>query len=224
MAPAGGWVGSLWPMTTRGCFVVLDGPDGGGKTTQALRLVRRLQAAGRDVLHVRDPGSNVVGERIRDVLLEPALGEVVPMCEMLLYQAARAQLARGTIGPALDAGRDVVCERWHYATTAYQAFGGGVPREAVVLTSELATGGVEPHAALLLDVAADVAAQRMDRPKDRIEARARSYRDRVAEGFREVFAEDPSRRHVIDASASPDEVEAAIWRHVEPLLSGEPRP
>ena len=93
MAPAGGWVGSLWPMTTRGCFVVLDGPDGGGKTTQALRLVRRLQAAGRDVLHVRDPGSTVVGERIRDVLLDPALGEVVPMCEMLLYQAARAQLA-----------------------------------------------------------------------------------------------------------------------------------
>jgi len=210
-------------MSKRGRFVVLDGPDGGGKTTQALRLVRRLQASGRDVLHVRDPGSTVVGERIRDVLLDPTLGDVVPMCEMLLYQAARAQLARGTIGPALDAGRDVVCERWHFATTAYQAFGGGVAREAVALTSDLATGGVEPDAALLLDVDSEVAAGRMDRPKDRIEARAASYRERVADGFRQVFAEDPARRHVVDASAPADQVEAAIWHHVGALYGAEPK-
>jgi dTMP kinase len=207
-------------MTMRGRFVVLDGPDGGGKSTQARRLVERLEAGGRAVLHVRDPGSTHAGERIRSLLLDPDLGEVVPICEVLLYQAARAQLVRERIAPALAEGRDVVCERWHFATMAYQAFGGGAPAELVRVTSALATGGIEPDRAVLLDLGPEEAGQRMEGPRDRIEARDDAYRERVADGFRRVFAEDPQHRFVVDATGSPDEVELRLWMVLAPVLTG----
>ena len=155
----------------RGRFVVLDGLDGGGKSTQAARLVARLERLGRRVLHVRDPGSTPAGERIRALLLDPGLGEIVPECEVLLYQAARAQLVRARIAPALAEGRDVVCERWHHATAAYQGHAGGASLEVVRITSAVATGGTEPDRAVLLDVDVHEAGRRMDRPRDRIEAR-----------------------------------------------------
>ncbi len=202
--------------------MVLDGPDGGGKSTQAQRLAARLADAGRDVVHVRDPGSTPVGERIREILLDPGLGDIDSMCEMLLYQAARAQLARASIGPSLARGRDVVCERWHFATVAYQGSGCGIDRDAVIRTSEYATGGVEPDLAILLDVAPEVALRRRSIDPDRIEARDAAYQARVAEGFRAVFGEDPVRRRIVDANGSADEVEAAIWSNVRTLLDRRP--
>src|SRR5690349_19262464 len=142
-------------MTSRvaapGRFVVLEGLDGCGKSTQARRLAERLARAGRDVVHAREPGGTPAGERIRALLPGPTLGEIEALTEVLLYQAARAELTARVIRPALARGAVVVCERWHYATSAYQGAAGGASPEAVARSSALATGGLEPDRAVLLD-------------------------------------------------------------------------
>jgi dTMP kinase len=201
----------------RGVFVVLEGLDGCGKSTQAARLVARLQARGRDVLHVREPGSTRLGERVRALLLDPDLGEVAPVSEVFLYQAARAQLVREVLDPALAAGRDVVSERWHYATAAYQGVAGGAGLDAVTVTSRLATGGLDPDRAVLLDLPGDDSQARIDRPLDRIERRGAAYRARVAAGFRALFAAGGPLR-TVSASGTPEEVEARVWEAVRDLF------
>jgi len=205
-------------VTARPIFVVLDGIDGCGKSTQAVRLRRRLEGLGRRVLHVREPGSTALGERLREALLDPALGEVVPIAEVFLYQAARAQLVHEAIRPALAEGRDVVCERWHYATAAYQGVGGGAGLEAVRVTSALATEGTEPDRAILLDVPDRLAGERLGALLDRIEQRGDAYRSRVAEAFRLVFAREPGRLRIVGAVGPPAEVEARIWEAVRDLV------
>jgi dTMP kinase len=197
---------------------VLDGMDGAGKSTQARRLVARLSGLGRVVLHTREPGGTPAGERIRGLLLDRTLGDIDALTEVLLYQAARRQLVVEVIRPALARGDVVVCERWHYATQAYQGAAGGAGAEDVRLSSRLATGGLEPHRAILLDVADDAAQRRMARPRDRIEARGADYRARVAEGFRRIFAAEPDRLRVVRAEGGPDEVEQRVWDQVRDLF------
>ncbi len=208
--------------TPPGLFLVLDGLDGCGKSTQAKRLVARFEAEGRTVLHTREPGGTALGERVRALLLDRATGDVAPMAEVFLYQASRAQLVEAVIRPALEDGTVVVCERWHYATTAYQGAYQGIgpvaDPEAIRSSSALATAGVEPDRAILLDMPAEASDDRVGEERDRLEARGDLYRTRVAEGFRAVFAEDPDVRRIVDASGSMDEVEARIWEQVHDLL------
>ncbi len=201
-----------------GRFFVLEGLDGCGKSTQARRLVERLRALGREVVHTREPGGTPAGERIRAVLLDPALGEVDPLTEVLLYQAARRQLVAQVIAPALARGALVVCERWHYATQAYQGAAGGAAGEAVRASSDLATGGLEPDRAVLLDLPDAAAQARMDRPRDRIEARGADYRARVAAGFRAIFEADPGRLRIVSALGTPEAVEARVWEALRDAL------
>ncbi|MFM8980718.1 MAG: dTMP kinase [Planctomycetia bacterium] len=201
-----------------GRFVVLEGMDGCGKSTQARRLVERLRAHGRSVVHTREPGGTPAGERIRALLLDPALGEVDALTEVLLYQAARRQLVTQVVRPALARGEVVVCERWHYATQAYQGAAGGASAEDVRTSSRLATGGLEPDRAVLLDLDDAGSQARMQRERDRIEARGVAYRQRVAEGFRTLFAADPQRMRVVAAAGTPDEVEARVWEAVRDLF------
>lgn len=201
-----------------GLFLVLDGPDGGGKSTQCRRLADRIRALGRDVVTVRDPGDTAVGERLRSVLLDPAVGDLDATTEVLLYQAARRRLVLEKLQPALAAGAVVVCDRWHYATTAYQAAGGGADPAVVRVTTRIATGGLEPRRAVLLDVDDAVAARRMDRPLDRMERRGPDFRRRVRAAFRELFAGDPDRRVMVDANRGEDEVAALVWEAVRGLF------
>ena len=199
-------------------FLVIEGVDGCGKSTQAERLVARARGLGRDVLHVREPGTTRAGERIRGLLLDPALGDLAPIAEVFLYQAARAQLVAEVLEPALAQGRVVVCERWHYATSAYQGVAGGAGLEAVAVTSRLATHGVEPDRAILLDVQDAVASSRLGSDLDRIEQRGEAYRARVAAALREVFDRGGERMRVVPAGGTPDEVEARIWEAVGDLF------
>jgi dTMP kinase len=201
-----------------GLFLVLDGPDGGGKTTQVKRLSARIESAGRSVEAVRDPGGTAMGERVRAILLDPAVGEIDATTEMLLYQAARRRLTAERIRPALEAGRVVLCDRWHYATSAYQSAGGGADPAAVRLTSKIATDGLEPRRAILLDVPPAVAERRMARPLDRMESKGPEFRRRVAAEFRRIFAADPDRFVIVDATRSEDEVGEAVWEAVRDLL------
>lgn len=201
-----------------GRFLVLEGLDGCGKSTQARRLVERLRALGRDVVHTREPGGTPAGERIRALLLDPALGEIEPLTEVLLYQAARAQLVARVIRPALARGALVVCERWHYATSAYQGAAGGADPQAIAASSRLATGGLEPDRAVLLDAPDAVSQGRLRRERDRIESRGAAYRERVAAGFRALFAADPVRLRTVSAVGSQAEVEVRVWEAVRDLL------
>ncbi len=201
-----------------GLFLVLDGPDGGGKSTQVGRLAERIRASGREVEVVRDPGGTPVGERIRGVLLDPDVDDMDPVTEVLLYQAARRRLVLERIRPALEAGKVVVCDRWSTSTHAYQGGGSGVDAAVIRLTTKIATDGLEPRRAILLDVDEATAATRMSRPLDRIERRSAEYRARVRTEFRRQFSRDPDRFVRIDASASEDGVAAAVWEAVRALL------
>jgi dTMP kinase len=206
-------------MAKAGLFLVLEGLDGTGKSTQAKRLVERVGASGRRVVHLREPGGTPAGERIREILLDPASGDLDAVTEVFLYQAARRRLVLERLVPALAEGAVVVCERWHTATAAYQGAGGGADPDLVLRTSAAATGGVEPRRSLLLALPRGVAAvRRADRPPDRIEARDDAYRARVERAFRSIFSGDPDRFRVVDAEGAPDEVAARLWEAVRDLV------
>ncbi|MDJ0523240.1 MAG: dTMP kinase [Planctomycetota bacterium] len=205
-----------------GIFLVLDGIDGCGKSTQARRLASHLQRLGRTVLATREPGGTVLGERVRALLLDRDLGDTAPMAEVFLYQASRAQLVEEVIRPALARGEVVVCDRWHYATTAYQGAYEGVGRraseEALRASSALATGGTEPDRAILIDMPPDDADVRVGDSRDRLEVRGGAYRRRVAERFRSLFAEDPEQRRVVSGEGTKDAVETRVWEAVRDLF------
>jgi dTMP kinase len=201
----------------RGRFYVLDGVDGCGKTTQARRLVRSLDArGGQPALHLREPGSTAAGERLRALLLDPET-RLSPATETLLFAAARRAMLEELVEPALGAGRDVVCERFHPATFAYQAVAGGLDEEAVLALLEDWAGRPVPDLVLLLDLEPDAAAARLDGRDggpDRIEARGADFQARVAEGFRR-YAERCPDAVVIDADSDEDAVAERILVEVE---------
>ena len=209
-------------MNRTGRFLVLDGADGCGKSTQAAALVARLRSGGHTVLHTREPGGTELGERLRAVLLDPALGDIAPLAEVFLYQASRAQLVDEVIRPALAEGTHVVCERWYYATRAYQGAYEGIGRRArdedVIASSKIAVGETEPDRAVLLDLATDAAHARLGATLDRVEARGEAYRSSVAARFREIFEEAPEQRRVVPAAGSVEEVAARVWEAVRDLF------
>ncbi len=143
-----------------GKFIVLDGPDGCGKTTQVALLARMLTRQGADVLTVRDPGGTAVGESIRRLLLEPEHGPIAPVCETMLFMASRAQLVAERIGPALRAGRVVLGDRYVSATVAYQG-ALGVDPQAILRVAEVAVQGVWPDLTIILDLPAEVGLRRV---------------------------------------------------------------
>lgn len=207
----------------QGRFFVLEGLDGCGKSTQARRLVQRLEASGRTVVHTREPGGTPLGEAVRGILLDPATGEIHPRAEVLLYQVARAQLVEAVIRPALQQGVDVVCERWHYATLAYQTASHagadqGASEDVVRTSSGLATAGVEPDRAILLALPLETGAERVGADQDRIEARGDAYRRQVAATYARIFAGDAARFRTVTARGSIDEVHARVWEAVADLV------
>lgn len=191
-------------------FVVLEGVDGCGKSTQAARLVQRLEReSGRRVLHVREPGSTALGESIRALLLsrEHDLDSGV---ELLLFAAARRQMLRERAGPALARGEHVVCERFHGSTFAYQSAAGGLDEREVLAVLERWAGEPKPTHTLLIETAPEAAALRRGRPGDRIEDKGLGFQYSVAAGFRR-YTELVSGVLRVDGMGSADEVEARVW-------------
>jgi dTMP kinase len=199
-------------------FFSFDGIDGVGKSTQVALLRDRLRERDFDVVVCRDPGSTPLGERIREVLLtNDAATSIGRRSEMLLYMAARAQLVEEIIRPALDAGKVVIADRYLLANVVYQGHAGGLCPEEIWNVGRIATGGVEPDAILLLDMAPDGAGRRMDRPLDRMESQGDEYRERLRAGFLKEAAGNPSI-HVVAADRPVDVVQADIWRIAVNLL------
>jgi len=201
----------------RGRFIVLEGADGCGKSTQARRLAGELEAAGHDVIHVRDPGSTRLAEAVRRLLLDPETGVVSVRAETLLYMAARAQLAEEVVVPALGRGAIVVCERWTLSTEVYQGLAGGLGVEPVRRLAQLAEGGAAPDVTLVLDVDLGVGLSRLTGDPDRMEAKGGAFHAEVVRGYRELAAAGP-QRHLLP-SGTPDEVAASVWREVDALVS-----
>ncbi|MDP6823209.1 MAG: dTMP kinase [Dehalococcoidia bacterium] len=209
-------------------FLSIEGGDGAGKSTQAELLMTRLKAAGVDALLVHEPGGTDLGEQVRRLVK----GDVArsPMSELFLFEAARAQLVRDVIRPALDAGRVVITDRYADSSLAYQGYGRGLNLADVRALNHAATGGLMPDATVLLDIPPDVALARVDGSdgsggrsddpgQERFEQEPLEFHRRVAEGFQALASEEPGRWFVVDASAGPEGVAGKVWSIVSNLLT-----
>lgn len=195
---------------SRGLYIALEGVEGVGKSTVAGELAELIRAGGHDVLTVREPGGTPTGERVRHVLLDTD-DDVAPWSEALLFAAARAQLARDVVEPALAQGTWVVTDRSVYSSLAYQGVGRNLGMAEVRAVNEPGLGGTWPDVVALLKLEVDEGLARQDVP-DRIGAAGRDFLDAVALGFTELAEADPDRFVVIDASRPVEEVAAAIWK------------
>jgi dTMP kinase len=203
-----------------GRFIVLDGTEGAGKSTQIRLLAHRLEAAGADVLAVRDPGTTRIGEQIRAILLDPAHAEMNMRCEMLLYMAARAQMMAEVILPALDRGKTVLGDRFVSSTLAYQSGGDGLTEADIRAAADVAVRGRWPDLTVLLDLPADASLARVNRARDRIEQRPMAYHEGVRANYLAQAAADPVHYRVVDAARGPEAVHEDVWRAVAPLVVG----
>jgi dTMP kinase len=199
----------------RGLFVTFEGIDRSGKTTQARLLV---DALGDDALGVREPGGTEVGERVRDLLKDPA----VPLSaesEALLFAAARAQLVADVIRPALAEGRVVVSDRFLDSSLAYQGAARGLGVDEVERVNAFATGALRPDLTFLLAIDPSAAAARAGET-DRFEDEGPALQEQVLAAYEELAAADPGRWRRIDASRSPEEVHDDVLAEVEAARSG----
>ncbi len=195
----------------RGRFLAIEGGDATGKSTQARLLSDWLGA-----LLTREPGGTAVGEKVRNLVLDPAL-PVSPRSEALLMAAARAQHVAQVIEPALASGRTVVTDRFTGSSLAYQGFGRGLNVAEVAALSAFAADGLQPDLVVLLELPLDVAAARLGSQPDRLEREGAPFHARVAAGFRQLAAADPGHWVEVDASGSIDEVAARVWAAVDRL-------
>jgi len=193
-------------------FITLEGGDGVGKTTQQALLSERLRQEGYACLCAREPGDTALGKRLRDLLL---YGDPLSHAtELLLYAADRAEHVSKVIVPALAAGQVVVCDRFTDSTLAYQGYGRGLDLEKIRQLNHLATGGLQPHFTLWLDLPPEVGLVRSGLA-DKLERERLEFHRRVHQGFQALAAAEPQRIVRIDAEGSPAEVAARIWSEVE---------
>lgn len=197
--------------SVRGTFITLEGVDGSGKSTQASLLVERLREQRREVVALREPGGTPISEKIRALLLDPENAEMADECELLLYEASRAQLVREVIEPALLRGAIVVCDRFYDSTHAYQHGGRGLSDELVNRANELGCCGLSPDVTLVLDIdPAAALARATAQGADRLEAEGLAFQQRVRKDYLTLAKADPARVRVIDAAGDPGLVAGRI--------------
>ncbi len=201
----------------RGYFISFEGVEGSGKSTQIRFAVNHLRKKGYPVLFFREPGGTPTSEAIRKVLLDKRLKEMQPETELLLYLAARAQLVREKIEPALKKGKVVVLDRYEDSTLAYQGFGGGIPVEIIRELSLFARGFCVPDLTFLLDLEPKQGLKRSGR-HDRIEKKPFSFHKRVREGFLQLARRDPRRFVVISSRETIPEVRKKIEKKLDAIF------
>ncbi|MBI2385938.1 MAG: dTMP kinase [Elusimicrobia bacterium] len=202
---------------TKGLFIVFEGPDKSGKSTQARRLVDSLRAKGHDVVHTREPGGTGVAEGIRKVLLDPAL-TIDPLAELFLYEASRAQHTQEKIRPALAKGTTVVSERFTMSTDAYQGEARGLGLDKTSALNKIATGGLKPDLTILLDIPVEeFDARDLQRELDRLESESAEFRRRVRKGYLKAAKAD-RRAVILNGRLPADALHAKIVALVEKKL------
>jgi dTMP kinase len=219
----------------RGKFIVFDGNEGCGKSTQATMVRDKLQEIGLPALLVYDPGTTRIGEQVRQVLLNPENTDMAMRCEMLLYMAARAQMMKEIITPALDAGKVVISDRFISSTLAYQLGGDGLTAQEIRTVGEIAVSGRWPDLTIILDLPVQVSSLRVrpkftlfpDDPdagaeKDRIEMRSMAYHEQVRQNYLKQAKDHHRRYHIIDANRDLAAVHADVWQAISELGKGKP--
>ncbi|NOX44987.1 MAG: dTMP kinase [Caldiserica bacterium] len=195
----------------RPLFIVLEGPDAAGKSTQLELLAAELSRRGIDVVTTREPGGTDLGRALRGILLDPRR-RIEPLAELFLLLADRRQHVEELIKPALAEGKWVISSRYTLSSLAYQGYGRGIPMETVRRLNEIATGGLSPDYTFLLDVPPEVALERAGET-DRFEAEGLAFRARVREAYLQLIKSVPNG-YVIDATRPPEEVCRRILAHL----------
>jgi len=225
-----------------GIFITFEGTTGSGKTTQLRLLAAYLRGEGYDVLTTREPGGTPIGDRIRDIVLDPQYTDMEPLAEVLLFSASRAQLISQVIRPHLERGGVVLCDRYADSTFAYQGYGHGMDLTLLRQITVWATGGLTPDLTFYLDLPVEKGLERR-RPMrgegipevrtgqgndgqpssweacDRLDLQMLEFHRRVRQGYLELAAGDPQRGIVVDASRPVDEVQREIRRHIRTWLA-----
>lgn len=201
----------------KGVFICLEGGDGAGKSTQSKLLCEWLESLGHSVLLTREPGGTRAGQQMREILLDPATGELSPRAEALLYAADKAQHVDHVIMPALERGEVVVTDRYVDSTLAYQGAGRAIPEEELAAIARWATCDLRPHLTVLLDQEPDHGLDRFT-GRDRIEGEPVEFHQRVRQHFVSLAQVDPDHYLVLDARESIDAIHEQIRSRVEALL------
>lgn len=230
-----------------GVFIVLEGGEGSGKSTQARLLYTRLMQEGALPLLLHEPGGTALGEQVRRLLMaergggqQRRQGGIEPLTELLLFSAARAELVNKVLHPALEEGRTVICDRFTPSTVAYQGYGRGLPLDTIATLNTLATGGLWADLIVLLDMAPEEALGRVAAQQSllevtekagerggrqdeeglrRFEQEPMTFHRKVRQGYLEQAAADPGRWLLVDAGLPPEHIAEVIWGRVEGLLN-----
>ena len=194
----------------KGYFISFEGSDGVGKSTQIKLLESYLKDLGHELLVLREPGGTQISEAIREILLDKNNAKMSESAELLLYEAARAQLCEELIKPALASGVTVIADRFYDSSLAYQGFGRGIDLNEVQSLNEFATGGLKPDITFLLHLPNSLSRKLIDYEADRLELAGEEFMSRVQTGFLEIAKAEPERIKLIDASGSKEEVFSRI--------------
>lgn len=198
---------------TRGLFITFEGIDGCGKSTQIELLREFLDSKGIDNIVIREPGGTVVGEKIREILLDKKNSDMTPLAELLLFEAARAQIVSEKISPALEEGTCVICDRFFDSSMAYQGVARGMGTDVVSLLNNVAVAGIAPDITFFLDITVEESLARRNKrgeESDRIESAGDSFLEKVRQGYLYAAVYDSDRIKTIDASSSIEDIASQI--------------
>ncbi len=208
----------------RGWFIVFEGTEGTGKSTQVKLLVDRLRSLGMPVVTTREPGGTAIGERIRELILSEDSDAIDPRTEALLHTAARAQHVADVIRPALERGEVVISDRFADSTLAYQGGGQGLPIDSLLALQRFATHRVEPDIRVFLDLPVEIALERRHAEPEttnRIDRESIEFHRRVESAFRQRIASEPDLWVIVDGTRTPEEVAESIWTALQSRIPAE---
>ena len=199
------------------CFIVFEGGDGSGKSTQARSLLRRMRRRGVKVLRTHEPGGTPLGQYLRRLLKSG--DAMTPMSELMLFEAARAQLVDTVIKPFLDQGGVVIADRFTSSTMAYQGYGRGLDRELIERLNREAAGGLEPDLTVLLDLPVETAlARKRNGKEDNFDGAPVDFHRKIRRGYTALAAADPGGWLVLDGQRPPEDLGREIWVKVQSIL------
>lgn len=204
---------------SKSLFITFEGGEGSGKSVQSRILYRRLNKLAISTLLIHEPGSTPLGERLSRLVKSCRSGSITATTELLLFNAARAQLVSTILLPSLNRGSVVICDRYTDSTLAYQGYGRGLKQEIVRSANEIATGGLKPDLTILLDVPVREGLERKrNNDNDRFQSEEVAFHERVRRGYLTLARKEPNRFFVINSTMSKQSISQIIWQRVNQLL------
>mgnify|MGYP001141642035 CR=1 FL=1 len=195
-------------------FIVFEGIDGSGKSTQIDLIVKKLIKDGIKHTLLREPGTTKTSEKIRKILLD-SKNDISNLTETLLFLAARAQLVREILEPNLKSNKFIICDRYCDSTLAYQGYGKGVDIAAIKMLNSLVTKGITPILSIVIDVSYDISIRRREIPKDRMELNSKDFFDRIRAGYKTIVKSNPKTHIMVNGDNHPLKISKIIWQEIK---------